>query len=133
MNFKIGLFIYIKAPARSVIGNIMNVYISWMITDILTIASLWIQEPGIYFWLFGHVRVQSLSRVLLSCDPMDCILPDSSVHGISQARVLEWVAIFSFFRDLPDSGIKPTSPVLPALAVGFFTIAPNGKPCFGLL
>ena len=27
------------------------------------------------------------------CDPMDCILPDFSVHGIFQARVLEWVAI----------------------------------------
>ena len=31
------------------------------------------------------------------CDPMDCSLPDSSVHGISQARILEWVAI-SFSR-----------------------------------
>ena len=29
--------------------------------------------------------------------PMDCSLPDSSVHGISQARILEWVAI-SFCR-----------------------------------
>ena len=27
------------------------------------------------------------------CNPMDCSLPDSSVHGIFQARVLEWVAI----------------------------------------
>ena len=27
------------------------------------------------------------------CDPMDCILPSSSVHGILQARILEWVAI----------------------------------------
>ena len=27
------------------------------------------------------------------CDPMDCSLPGSSVHGISQARILEWVAI----------------------------------------
>jgi len=27
------------------------------------------------------------------CDPMDCSLPDSSVHGIFQARVLEWGAI----------------------------------------
>ena len=27
------------------------------------------------------------------CDPMDCGLPGSSVHGILQARVLEWVAI----------------------------------------
>ena len=31
------------------------------------------------------------------CDPMDCSLPDSSLHGILQARVLEWVAI-SFSR-----------------------------------
>ena len=31
------------------------------------------------------------------CDPMDCSLPGSSVHGISQARLLEWVAI-SFSR-----------------------------------
>ena len=27
------------------------------------------------------------------CDPMDCSLPGSSVHGISQARILEWAAI----------------------------------------
>ena len=33
-----------------------------------------------------------LSRLTL-CDPMDCILPDSSVHGIFHARILEWVAI----------------------------------------
>ena len=32
---------------------------------------------------------------LTLCNPMDCILPDSSVHGISQARILEWVAISS--------------------------------------
>ena len=34
---------------------------------------------------------------LTFCDPMDCSLPGSSVHGIFQARVLEWVAI-SFSR-----------------------------------
>ena len=33
----------------------------------------------------------------LFCDPMNCSLPDSSVHGISQARILAWVAI-SFSR-----------------------------------
>ena len=32
------------------------------------------------------------------CDPMDCSLLGSSIHGIFQARVLEWVAI-SFSRD----------------------------------
>ena len=39
--------------------------------------------------------VAQLSLTL--CDPMDCTLPGSSVHGISQARILEWVAI-SFSR-----------------------------------
>ena len=47
------------------------------------------------------------------CDPMDCSLSGSSIHGIFQARVLEWVAI-SFSGDLPDSGIKPRPPTLQA-------------------
>ena len=43
------------------------------------------------------MKVKSQSEVAQSCptlsDPMDCSLPDSSVHGIFQARVLEWGAI----------------------------------------
>ena len=43
------------------------------------------------------MKVKSESEVAQSCltlsDPMDCSLPGSSVHGIFQARVLEWVAI----------------------------------------
>ena len=42
------------------------------------------------------MKVKSKSEVAQSClthrDPMDCSLPGSSVHGIFQARVLEWVA-----------------------------------------
>ena len=55
-----------------------------------------------------------------SCDPMDCSLPGSSVHGVFQARILEWVVI-SFF----DPRIKPMSPTL---AGGFFTTELPGKP-----
>ena len=47
------------------------------------------------------------------CDPMDCSLPGSSVQGILQARVLQWVSIF-FSRRFPDPGIKPGSPALQA-------------------
>ena len=47
--------------------------------------------------------------VMSLCDPMDCSPPGSPVHGISQVRILEWVAI-SFSKDLPDPGIEPTSP-----------------------
>ena len=38
--------------------------------------------------------VKSLQLCLTLCNPMDCSPPDSSVHGILQARILEWVAIF---------------------------------------
>ena len=36
---------------------------------------------------------ESHSAVPALCDPMDCRLPGSSVHGTIQARILEWVAI----------------------------------------
>ena len=51
---------------------------------------------------------------LTLCDPMDCSLPDSSVHGILQARILEWVAMPSSRMDLPYPGVKPGSPALQA-------------------
>ena len=51
-------------------------------------------------------------------DPMDCSLPGSSVeffvHGIIQAKILEWVAMPPP-GDLPDPGIKPGSLTSPAL------------------
>ena len=49
-----------------------------------------------------------------SCNAMNCSPLGSSVHGIFQARILEWVAI-SFSRGLPDPGIEPTTPVSPEL------------------
>ena len=55
---------------------------------------------------------------------MDCSLPGSSIHGISQARTLECVAI-SFSMDLPDPGIEP---VFSAWQGGFFTTEPPGRP-----
>ena len=59
------------------------------------------------------------------CDPMDCSLPSFSVHGILQARILEWIAI-SFFR----RSSRPWSPTLQADAL------PSEPPgaltgCFG--
>ena len=47
------------------------------------------------------------------CDPVDCSLPGSSVHGILQARILEWVAISSS-TDLPHPEIEPQPPILQA-------------------
>ena len=49
-------------------------------------------------------------------DPMNCILPGSSIHGIFQARILERVAGLPFPSpgDLPNPGIEPGSPALQA-------------------
>jgi len=49
--------------------------------------------------------------------PMDCGPSGSSVRGISQARILEWVAISFYGRHLPDPGIEPQSPGWGYLAI----------------
>ena len=53
-----------------------------------------------------------------------CDLLDYTVHGILQARILEWVAI-PFSRDLPNPGIEPRSPTL---QVDYLPAEPPGKP-----
>ena len=56
------------------------------------------KNTGVGFhFLLQCIKVKSESEVAQSCltrrDPMDCSLPGSSVHGIFQARVLEWGSI----------------------------------------
>ena len=57
---------------------------------------------------------------LTFCDPMDCSPPRTSVHGILQARILDWVP-HPPPGDLPNSGMEPMSLASPALADRFFT------------
>ena len=61
---------------------------------------------------------------LTLCDPMDCSPPGSSVHGISQARILQWVAI-SFSK---ESSRPRDWTCISCLAGRFFTTEPPGKP-----
>ena len=74
------------------------------------------------------MKVKSESEVAQSCltlcDPMDFSLPGSSVHGILQARILEWLP-FPSPGDLPDPGIEPGSPAMEADAL---LSEPPGKP-----
>ena len=79
--------------------------------------------------LMGCTRVSSVTQSCPTlCDRMDCTLPGSSVHGILQARILEWVVI-PFFR-----GIFPTQRSDPHLLrllhwhAGSLPLAPHGKP-----
>ena len=62
-----------------------------------------------------------------SFDPMDYSPPESSVHGILQARVLEWVAMPSPDNH-PDPGREHTTLASPALQAVSLPIEPPGKP-----
>ena len=72
----------------------------------------------------GEVKVKSEREATQSCptllDPMDCSPPDSSLNGLLQARILEWVAMPSS-RGSSYPGMEPTFLMSPALTGGFFT------------
>ena len=70
------------------------------------------------------VCAKSLQSCLTLCDPMDCRLPDSSVHWILQARKLEWVAM------TPSRGSSQPRDrtCISHTAGGFFSTEPPGKP-----
>ena len=69
------------------------------------------------FFIMSEVKVAQSCLIL--CDPMDY-----TVHGIIQARILEWATI-PFSRNLPNPGIKPRSS---ALQEDSLPVEPPGKP-----
>ena len=85
----------IALTRRTFVGNIMSLLfmLSRLVITFLPrnkcLLISWLQSLQ---WFYEVAQ----SRLIL-CDPMDCSLPGSSVHGILQARVLEWVA-FPFSR-----------------------------------
>ena len=75
----------------------------------------------------SYAAVQLLQSFPTLCNPMDCSLPDSSVHGILQARILEWVAI-SFCRRSSQPRDQTHVPCICRwIFFFFFTAAPLGK------
>ena len=84
------------SPAQAVLGEQMT----WvLVTDPSPIMSKDYSQSFIRtirwrmcFW-FTCMRAKLLQSSLTLCHPMDCSSPGSSVHGILQVRVLEWVAI----------------------------------------
>ena len=78
-----------------------------------------------YRYIKGFVLLSELCLTL--CHPMYCSLPGSSVHGIFQARILEWVAISSSSRSSWPRHWTHVS-CISCIADGFFTIVPLEKP-----
>ena len=75
----------------------------------------------LYACLLSHVRF------FVESESVDCSPPGSSVHGISQARIPEGVAI-SYSRGSSDPGIKPVSLVSPAWQVDSLPLFHLGSP-----
>ena len=84
-------------------------------------------------WLLSGWRVNSCACMLSQlcptlCDPMGCSLPGSSIHGISHARIVEWVAI-SFSREFSWPRDRTHISCVSCTAGKFFTIwATRGSP-----
>ena len=78
----------------------------------------------------GHLCRGSGAKLLLLClrNPVDCSLWGSSVHGIFQARILEWVAISSSMGSSQEGRESNQLLVhLPASAGRFFPLVPSGS------
>ena len=73
---------------------------AWFVFSPTFISLIYFEFIFVYHVIEWIVHVQCFLTV---CNPVDCCLPGSSVHRITQARVLEWVAI-SFFRRSSQPG-----------------------------
>ena len=73
--------------------------------------------------IYVHCWCLVTQLCLTLCNPMDCSLPGSSVLGISQVRIREWVALSS-----SRGSSRPRDWSLTCIASGFFTTEPPGKP-----
>ena len=73
---------------------------------------------------------KSLQLCPTLCDPIDCGLPGSSVHGTFQARILEWLPCPPP-KDLPDPEIEPMPLMSPHWQAGSLPLASPEKPVLG--
>ena len=81
-------------------------------------------EVDYFCFIYVCVHAQSLQSYLNLCNPVNCSPQSSSVLGISQARILEWVSMpFSRGSSRPRDQIHVS-----CIAGGFFTTEPLGKP-----
>ena len=97
LNFKNQFFVYCCCQVTSVVSDSVRPH-RWQPTRLPRPWNSPGKNTGVgCHFLLQCMKVKSESEVTQSCptlsDPMDCSLPGSSVHGIFQARVLDWGAI----------------------------------------
>ena len=80
------------------------------------------------FWSLVCVLLDHSFSCPTLCEPSDCSLPGSSVHGILQARILEWVAILFSRRIFPTQESNLHLQHLLHWQASSLPLAPHGKP-----
>ena len=119
---------HIKLSSRSLSPSVLLCFRQAQCPRGLSWASVQGEEKPVASWKSLRISPDWISLCPTLCHPMECSPPGSFVHGILQARILEWEAISSS-RDLPNPGIEPASPVSPALSGRVFTtVSPVPAP-----
>ena len=108
VHVHIYFYIYIYKVYKTLEFTLITLF-SWSLP--LTLTSWHTSEEKIDCYRGYECTCAQLYLTL--CEFMDCSPPGSSVHGTSQARILQWVAI-PFSKDLPYPAIEPASSALQA-------------------
>ena len=80
-------------------------------------------------WVHASMHAKLFQSYLALCDPMDYSPPGSSIHGIPQARILEWVAMPSSKGPSQPRDWTCISCVYLHWQAGSLPLVPPGKPC----
>ena len=102
-----------------------------MVVVFLSLSQVWSVCERVHVWMHMYKGVYISEHCLVTnlCptlhDSMDYSLSGSSIHGIFQVRILEWVAISSSRSSRPRDGIQVS-----CITGRFFTTEPPGKPLY---
>ena len=120
-----------NSQSKQMLPNFLNSQITVLLRSV-TDSQLFILKSKNTWCVCAHVCAKSLHSCPTLCDPMDCSWPGSSVHGILQGRILEWVAMPSPRGSSWPQGSNQCLLGLLHWQVGSLPLAPPGKSlmCF---
>ena len=109
---------------QSLMGSLLFFRVSWSTQDFVLVLQKW----SFCFPQSYGMHAKLLQLCLTLCNPMDHSLPGSSIHGILQARILEWVAMCSL-----RGFSQPRDRTCVSCITGrFFTAESLGKPIISI-
>ena len=124
---------FLRSPASFRFNTVLRDSI-WVLAVLTVTGALLLCSPLGQSWLLHacvliHMCACVHAQLCLTlCNPLDCDPPGSSLHGILQARTLEWAAI-SFSKGSSQPRDQTCVSLSPALTGGFFTTSTTWEAC----